>query len=177
MHRSRFRGRTLRAGGARERGATGDREIAMPSYRAASLRDLLWRPVRMPRRRLTVAGIMAVIAALALGLGGLIHWERAREYRRRAAHYQALEESWRRVERFQQEQARLIREDRAGHREEVATGTAVLTVAQYEEWLAQHEAAAREAGERAEQAGWLKARYRVVARYPWLSVTPDPPPP
>jgi hypothetical protein len=112
---------------------------------------------------------MAVIAVVAFALTGRILWQRSLQFEQLAAFQEMVERRWREVELSHPGQADAIRDDRAGHRERMKNGTAILNERQYEAWLEEHLSMARESRAQAAYHSRLKNAYRAVSRRPWTS--------
>jgi hypothetical protein len=138
--------------------------------------------MRMPRFRFTVRGMMVVVAVACLALG-------LEQMRKRRSLYLATAGAWSETE------ADYLGE--AGHNEDYATRMEEIVV-RYRRALVEIGPLSGEAEERIQAGGKEASEYRVeaeqyrarsawaaelrrkyvrAARYPWLPVPPDPPPP
>jgi hypothetical protein len=111
--------------------------------------------MRIPRLRFTVRRLMLAVAVVAALLGCADLWRR-REHYRRLAETHALSEMVLRVDSV------MARGDPTG-----GPGVRLLDLSDSLE----------EAAKWADYHAGLRRKYERAARYPWLPVAPDPPPP
>ena len=146
--------------------------------------------MRLPRVRLTVRWLMVAIAITALALGGIMMGRKRGEYLQRARVFGMIEEEARAlVEELHSEKesaeilARFERQAIEEHRTEpdpFLRPPIPLADLHPEKYEAQAKEAIREtvsAQRMIEYASAMRRKYERAARYPWLPVAPDPPPP
>jgi len=106
--------------------------------------------MRLPR--LTTRRLMALVMLLAFSMGAMVQMRRLRlSYQAQAARHSALERSSRRIASYAAGLRNVGLEPRGD-------GGAAL-------------------GRRAAYHAAMRQKYERAARYPWLSIAPDPPPP
>ena len=143
--------------------------------------------MRVPRVRLTVRRMMAVVVLVAVLMWGGQTWRRWQVYRRSAMYYAQVElwsgqtVAWtdRQIARARRDNLELV--GAAQHASKVFDGDREVTPAEFAASLEQGVAmlVANAARLRAQVAYFarMKRKYERAARYPWLPVEPDPPVP
>jgi hypothetical protein len=139
----------------------------MRILRFAILVDVLRRPVRLHRLQFSLRDLIGMIAVVAFALGATTLCQRSQRYEQSAVFHEMEERRWHEAELSHQANADAIRDDRAGHKERVKNGTAILNEQRFEEWLEEHLSMARDSSAQAAHHSRLKNAYRTLARQPW----------
>ncbi len=142
--------------------------------------------MRLPRWRFTVQKLMLVVALAGLAMGGGIAayrlWRLSSEYARKAQLYQASEANFRKLAAFYLENAEHDGEAAAQvSAVETSDEKLIRELDQHADqsklWAARSRENAAECATMAVSYAALSRKYERAARYPWLTVDPDPPPP
>jgi hypothetical protein len=138
--------------------------------------------MRRPRLRFTIRKLMIAVLVASLGFWSVKLWLLSRDYARRAKAYEAAETQYRSVRG-------LFLAVTSSYAQDAANSSAMLASSEApflgSEELAKRSrdlaasllANAREPERKMAYYGALKRKYQRAARYPWLSVAPDPPEP
>jgi hypothetical protein len=138
--------------------------------------------MRRPRLRFTIRKLMIVVLVASLGSWSVKLWLLSRDYARRAKAHEAAERQYRAVRELFLAATRSYAQDAANSSALLASSEAPFLgseelATKSRDLAASLLATAREPARKMAYYGALKRKYQRAARYPWLSVAPDPPAP